>query len=238
MTKKHLAIGLCFLSLVTGVFALTKSAQRNEQSPPTGQTSMNLKPEMNHTPKLVNESGVPVFSSQTFIQQQQSPQTGSQTSPAGSIPEHIVYEELFYNVNFLKKKAEEIDRQGKDSSGLRSTYKKEAKLNDRENDSLFEIASNCQRDVDEMDKRAKQVITAFRSAVASMEIKAGQTPPPPPEELKTMQQERDGTILRARDQLRMIFGQEGFQRFDDYVQHSIKPRIRTVPLKQLRKEQD
>jgi hypothetical protein len=53
-----------------------------------------------------------------------------------------------------------------------------------------------------------------------------------------MQEERNATILRARDRLRSGFGEVAFLRFEEYVQHSVKPRIRTVPMKQLRGKQD
>jgi hypothetical protein len=232
MRRKHLAILVCLLSLGTGALALTRSPRINDLPRPTDQILMN------RTPKLVAEKGLSALNSQQGLTQQQVQPGAAQPQQDGSIPQHVVYDELFYNVAFLKKKADDLDRQGKNSAGLRALYKNGAKLDDRQSDLLFEVASGCQRDVEDLDKRAKHVIEAFRARVEAMPIQPGQTPPPPPEELKSMQEERNATILRARDRLRSGFGEEAFLRFEEYVQHSVKPRIRTVPMKQLRGKQD
>lgn len=225
MTGKHLAIVVCLLTLGTGAFALTKSAQTAARPGPADQTLMN------RTPKLVAEKGLSALRFQQGLAQQPAQQNAAPVQQDGAIPQHIVYDELFYEVAFFKGEAEKLDREGKDSSGLKSIYKKEAKLDERQNALLFEIASNCERDVEALDRRAKQIITAFRARVAAMHIEPGETPPPAPEELKTIQEERNAAILRARDQLHESFGDEGFARFTQFVNRSIKPRIKTVPLR-------
>jgi hypothetical protein len=43
--------------------------------------------------------------------------------------------------------------------------------------------------------------------------------PPPPPELKALWEERNAIILRARDQIRAVFGEEEFARFDNYAKY-------------------
>jgi hypothetical protein len=225
MTRKHLAIAVCLLTLGTGAFALTKSAQT------AGRPVQAEQALLNRTPKLVAEKGLSALMSQQGQTQRPAQQGDAPAQRDGAIPQHIVYDELFYEVAFFKGEADKLDRQGKDSSGLRSIYKKEAKLDERRNALLFEIASDCERDVEALDMRAKEIITAFRARVQAMNIGPGETPPPAPEELKAIQEERNATILRARDRLREGFGDEEFGRFTEFVNRSIKPRITTVPLR-------
>lgn len=231
MTGKHLAIVVCLLTLGTGAFALNRSALSAGQPRPADQALIN------RTPKLVAEKGLSALRFQQGMTQQPGPQDASRVHGGGSIPQHIIYDELFYEVAFFKGEADKLDREGKDSSGLRSLYKREAKLDERQNALLFEIASDCERDVEALDSRAKQIITAFRARVQAMKIGPGETPPPAPEELKAIGEERDATILRARDRLRQSLGDEEFGRFAEFVNKRIKPRIRTVPLRHSEGEQ-
>jgi hypothetical protein len=228
MNGNRIAVALCLMSLTTGAFALSRRPQEKESPQPAGQTLMN------RTPSAVAEKGL------RAVTAGQDPAL-TNAPPAGrpdAIPPHVVYDELFYHVTFLRKKADEIEREGKDASPLRSFYKKEAKLNDQQESLLAEIASNCRRDVEEMDKRARQIIKAFRQRVQAMHIQPGETPPPPPLELKTMQDERDAAVLRARDLLRANLGEDAFRQFDAFVQRNIKLQIKPVSVSEERRRQN
>lgn len=231
MTRKHLALVVCLLTLGTGAFALTKSVRSADQPRQADQALMN------RTPKLVAERGLSALRNQQGLTQQPTQPDAAPARQDGDIPQHIIYDELFYEVAFFKGEAEKLDREGKNSSGLKSLYKKEAKLDERQNALLFEAASDCERDVEALDRRAKQIITAFRARVQAMQIGPGETPPPAPEELKTIQEERNAAVLRARDRIRESFGDEEFGRFAEFVNKRVRPRIRTVPLKHAEGEQ-
>ena len=226
MKRRYVLTAGCVLALGPVVFGLTRSL-KSTSAPPQAQMLMDrtFKPSRETSPNLTSAP-------MSFQQQKKS--ADSSSPQTGEIPEQVVYDELFFNVNFLKNKADDLDRHGKDSSGVRGIYKKEAKLNSRESDKLFEIAANCKHDTDALDERAKEIITEFRARIQAMKFGPGQRPPPPPDELKTMQQERDATVLNARDQLRQAFGEQSFARFNEYVKHSVKPRIRNLPLKEIR----
>ncbi len=96
---------------------------------------------------------------------------------------------------------------------------REAVLNDNEMRSLLEIAKECQRQVAELDARAKAIIQAARAQALNE----------PPPELAQLQQERNSTILKARETLQTTLGEEAFQRLDNYVVSHGNGRIFTLP---------
>jgi hypothetical protein len=153
--------------------------------------------------------------------------TPQQSQPA---PPEATYDELFYHVNFLKKKAVEKDQHGEDSTLLHTFYKRQAKLKDKQNDALNKVAADVEREVSALDKKAENIIRQFRATVQGMRLKPGEALPDPPEELKAMEQERSAVILRARDALRTSLGEQGFAQLDSYVQQNIAPKIRTMRL--------
>ena len=148
-----------------------------------------------------------------------------QTQQTHPVPENAVYNEFFYHVTFLRKKADKEEKAGKDAGLLRAFYKRQAKLDDAQNEKVSKAASDLERELDVMDKKARKVIDKFRADVKAMDIKPGQKMPDPPAELKTMQAERDALVLRARDGLRASVGDEAFGRLDQYVRQNIAPKM-------------
>lgn len=148
-----------------------------------------------------------------------------QTQQTQPVPENAVYNEFFYHVNFLRKKADKEEKAGKDAKSLRAFYKRQAKLDDAQNEKVSKAASDLERELDLMDKKARKVIDKFRADVKAMDIKPGQKMPEPPAELKSMQAERDALVLHARDNLRANLGDDAFGRLDQYVRQNIAPRM-------------
>lgn len=148
--------------------------------------------------------------------------TQQQAQPA---PEHAVYNEFFYHVNFLRKKADKEEKTGKDAGLLRAFYKRQAKLDDAQNDKVSKAASDLERKLDLLDAKARKVIDKFRADVRKMNIKPGEKMPDPPAELKSMQAERDALVMGAKDGLRANLGDDAFGRLDQYVRQNIAPRM-------------
>jgi hypothetical protein len=96
---------------------------------------------------------------------------------------------------------------------------REVALSDEQMRILVEIAGECQRQVAEMDARAKAIIDAARA----------QSLGGPPPELAELQQERNSTILKAREKLQTALGEEAFQRLDNYVISQGNGRTFTLP---------
>jgi hypothetical protein len=144
-------------------------------------------------------------------------------SRVSEVPEFVIYGFLFKKVSRLSEKTLELRSQGKIGQKPYYPMQKEAALSVAESMALEAIASACQREVDRQDERARIIIQAFRVKFPDGKVPKGTTLPPPPPELITMQEERNAIILRARDQLRVAFGEASFASLDNYVKFRYRP---------------
>ncbi len=174
----------------------------------------------------------PTTNGQTSAENQPSSTAGTLESPRpGRAPEHVVYRLFFHHLIALKDRAAEIERVGGNGSGLRAYYKNKANLNTEQGLALDQIAADCERDVAELDAKAKAIITAFRARALAKNSVTGATLPALPTELKTMQQQRDTIILRARQKLRTALGEEAFRQLDDFIKVDAERNARPAELR-------
>jgi hypothetical protein len=139
------------------------------------------------------------------------------------VPDEVAYRHLFHHVVSFKKKAAEFRRAGKDGRSLETYFMRKAGLDERQNESLAEIASEYEVEVSFLDARAKVIIDAYDAQYPGGRVPQGQTPKRPPAELRAMSEERDRMVLRYRDRLRAAFGEEGFARFHAFAKGRVVP---------------
>lgn len=144
------------------------------------------------------------------------PQT-SVHSRTSEIPEYVAYGFLFRLVSKLSDKTRELRSQGRIGPKDYLPLQKEASLTQAQARMLEAIASACQQEIARQDEKAKSVVHAFRAQLPEDKQLRGKPLPPPPAELKALSDERNAIVLRAREQLRLGFGEESFTRFDNYV---------------------
>ena len=145
-------------------------------------------------------------------------------------PEHVIYRFFFHHLMALKDRAAEVERKGGDGKALRAYYKNKAKLSDAQADNLDQIAADCDREVARLDARAKALITAFRARASAVHSASGKPLPELPPELKALQQQRDSTILRARQKLRTALGIEAFRQLDDFIKLDVERNAKPAEL--------
>jgi hypothetical protein len=138
-------------------------------------------------------------------------------SQVSTVPEYVVYGNLFKKVSRLSEKTRELRRQGQIGQRAYFPMQKEASLSEAESTTLEAIALACQQDVARQDERARIITEAFRARFPGGKLPNSTALAPPPPELKTMWDERNAIVLRARDQLRLAFGEKQFPRFDRYA---------------------
>lgn len=145
-----------------------------------------------------------------------SPQ-GTRESPRPSdAPEHIIYRQFFHHLMSFKARAKEVESKGGDGRSLRSYFKRKASLADNEALILDAVAADCERDVSDLDAKAKPIIARYRASLIRGKIDSKTLPPLPPE-LAVLQEQRNMVILHARERLRKSLGHQAFSRLDDFI---------------------
>jgi hypothetical protein len=141
--------------------------------------------------------------------------------------EYALYRSFFDQVNFLKRKADELDEKGLNGSGARTLMSRQTGLSEAQMQLVEQIINDCREEVKQQDEKAMKVSEAYRARVRN-----GPTPdgylPAPPAELKAMQEERNAMFLRARDRIRETLGEEDFRRLDDFVMQHGRPGTNKV----------
>jgi hypothetical protein len=165
----------------------------------------------------------------SFKSQNSQGRQGQTPSQAQAIPDFEVYRMLFHHHATMKRQADELEKQGRDGSFLREFYRREAGLNDYEARKFDEIASRCEERVAAQDAKAKAIVDADLARSGGGKLADGARPPEPPPELRALWDERNATILRARDELQSAFGGGEFARFEGYVKRDVVPHLVATP---------
>ncbi|MDQ1640407.1 MAG: fructose,6-bisphosphatase [Pyrinomonadaceae bacterium] len=155
----------------------------------------------------------------------QDPSARASQQPTANIPEHVIYKHLFHHVMALKRKAEDVEKEGKDATQFKTHFTRKATLTPEQSSALEEVASELEQEEQMIAERAKPLIAAYKAQYPNGQVPHGQTPVPPPPELRKLSEERDASVLRARDRLRLRLGDAEFARFDNFVKTKIAPNV-------------
>lgn len=156
---------------------------------------------------------------------------GTRESPSpASAPEHVIYRQFFRHLVALNERATQAERQGKDGKKLRSHYKDKTGLAEEHSRILDKVADDYEREVRQLDAKAKKIIDQAHARYPKGVVPAGEQLPPPPPELKDLQRQRDYSVMRARHRLQTSLGEHGFRQLDDFLKLKFAPNVRPVPV--------
>lgn len=144
---------------------------------------------------------------------------------AADVPDHVMYKHLFHHVMALKRKAEDVEKEGKDATQFKTHFMRKATLTPEQSRALEEVASKLEQEEQMIAARAKPLIAAYKAQYPNGQVPHGQTPAPPPPELRKLSEEHDASVLRARDRLRVRLGDAEFARFDKFVKTKVAPNV-------------
>lgn len=155
------------------------------------------------------------------------PHPSAQTSQrqAADVPDQVMYKHLFHHVMALKRKAEDVEKEGKDATQFKTHFIRKATLTPEQSRALEEVASELEQEEQMIAARAKPLIAAYKAQYPNGQVPHGQTPAPPPPELRKLSEEHDASVLRARDRLRLRLGDAEFARFNNFVKTKIAPNV-------------
>ena len=174
-------------------------------------------------------AAVAVTTGLAFKFQSSQGQKLNRQQPAQSIPNYEVYHQLFHHHVAMKKKAIELEKLGNDGKFLRGFYQREAKLSNEQARIFDEIASSCEEEVVKQDIKAGAIIDEALARNGNGKLAKGTSPPEPPAALKSLWDERNAIILRAKERLQVAFGAQEFARFEEFVKSNIESRMTSTP---------
>jgi len=164
-----------------------------------------------------------------FNFQGQKKQLKEAAPQAQAIPEFEIYRQLFHHHMAMRKKADELEKEGKNGRFLRKFYQEQARLTDDEARAFDEIASRCEQEVAKQDAKAKAIIDRLRARNGNGKLTKDDSPPVPPPELRSLWDERNAIVTRAKYALQAAFGDSEFARFENYVNHDVVPQFVVAP---------
>lgn len=223
MKKKRVTVILLLTAFATSALAIGSTiAQRNDRQD-RGQTTISSPSGLKPKPADLERETPPQPT-------QPNPLAGQipRQPEAADVPEHVVYGQVFRHIKELHRKADEEERQGRDGARFRRLYKEMAKLDDRQAALLDEIAARTNGEIEKLDRRAMKIIGDLRAKHPEGKLAPGEQPPAPPAELAELSAARRDRISEARERLRSVFGEQEFERFNQFVRERVRPGIRRL----------
>jgi hypothetical protein len=157
--------------------------------------------------------------------------TQSQTpAVARTIPQRVLYGQVFKHVAFLDNEAELADQRGANGAELRNYYQVHATLTAAEAALLKSTSHDAITALQAVDQQIHAVVVTYRAQFHNGEWPRSKPLPPLPPELRTLQTAKDNIIWNHLAALQRGFGSDRFQHFDGYVQTAIAPHITMTTL--------
>jgi hypothetical protein len=157
------------------------------------------------------------------IKPNQDQQTANIASQAEALTlEHTPYRRFFRNIYILEREAERAEKEGRYVSAIGyRTYLSDTGLSASQIQKVIHVANQCEERVANIDRKAKIVLDKRKSYYKDGILAPGQSLLPPSEELKTLQLERNTTILQYRDVLRTELGEQDYSRILEFIHGSL-----------------
>jgi hypothetical protein len=148
-------------------------------------------------------------SPQSIIAESPKQNTTPKARQRAKLPDHVQYYFLFRHLSAIKE------------TSAAAGFQAKAGLNSGQLQALTSIAANNERELKMLDERAKIIIDNFHAQYPPGRLPSGVVPPALPQEINVLQQQREATILRFREQIGRMFGESEFTRFDAFVKDEI-----------------
>lgn len=134
--------------------------------------------------------------------------------------EYILYRHVFAQIYF---EAHAKEKPNQHVNPAVEFYKHSVSLSEDEANVLEKIALETETRTLAIEEQAATIIRRFREKIDA-ELKSGRKPSPEPPELQTLQKQRVRTTLQGRDELRKVFGESTFSRFDTFIKEGLNLR--------------
>lgn len=130
------------------------------------------------------------------------------------IKEYVPYMFLFHHLANIKDKTSEVKE-----------IQSKSKLPAYDFSKLLTIAAEYQKEVTALDEQARGIIDEFHKQYPPGKMPSGTAPPKPPQELIVLQNQRNDTALKYRDQAKEVLGTSVYTELQTFVDREIMPKI-------------
>jgi hypothetical protein len=150
------------------------------------------------------------------------------TTPAQEAPPTVLWHMIFSLSRMTERQAERMNQQGRSGEAWSRYFIKRGALT-AENEKVFkETAEAYLRELEPIDRRAKEVTAAMRARYPKGLIKDPKDMPQPPAELGELQKQKDALALRYRDSFKNAVSREAFDKFNAFLTNDFAKGVSAV----------
>lgn len=139
--------------------------------------------------------------------------------------EKAIYFILFHHLAVIKEKNGKESGQGELPVDYLELYKSNASLSDFQTRFLFQTAEECMNEIKPLEAEMNAIVKNSRNKYPNREVAYGEDIPQPPKELKELWEQKDKIVLKYKENLENMFGEEKFADFNDFATKKIAPNI-------------
>lgn len=171
-----------------------------------------------------------------------APVAPEKTTPAQEPPQTVLWHMIFSLSRMTEQQAKKMNQQGRSGDAWSKYFIKRGVLSAASEKVFKEKAEAYLKELEPIDRRAKEVTDAMRAQYPKGLIKDPKNMPLPPAELGVLQQQKDALVLRYRDAFKNAVNQEAFNKFSDFLTNDFSKALTSVsyqhPNKTIGKQQE
>jgi len=149
-------------------------------------------------------------------------------TPAQEVPPTVLWHMIFSLSRMTEQEAKKMNQQGRNGDAWSQYFIKRGALSAASEKIFKETAAAYLKDLEPIDRRAKEVTDAMRAQYPKGLIKDPKNMPLPPAELGVLQQQKNALVLRYRDAFKNAVSPESFNKFSDFLTNDFSKGISPV----------
>lgn len=157
-----------------------------------------------------------------------APVLNEKTMPPREVPQTVLWHMIFSLSRMTEIEARKMNQQGRNGDAWSQYFIKRGVLA-ADSEKIFKKNADAYlRELEAIDRRAKQVTDAMRAQYPKGLIKDTKDMPMPPAELGVLQQQKDALALRYRDAFKNAVSPETFNKFSQFLTNDFSQGISPV----------
>jgi hypothetical protein len=149
-------------------------------------------------------------------------------APVKEVPQTVLWHMIFSLSRMTEQEAKKLNQQGRNGDAWSQYFIKRGVLSAASEKTFKQTAAAYLKDLEPIDRRAKEVTDAMRAEYPKGLIKDPKNMPLPPAELGALQQQKNALVLRHRDAFKNAVSPESFNKFSDFLTKDFSKSVAPV----------